>query len=164
MKKHLYILPFLVMPLMGEEVFSFIGVNTSYKDIQPVSEYHLDRSSPVTFGLTLGIQSLRWRTDANLEHTNDYTSFNFNADYIVLDSMFGTPKIRPYVGLNAGYLSYNDVKLTDTDGILFGANAGLILYANDVVDIDIGYRYDKVSGFDGLDTMQGVSLSVHYFY
>ena len=164
MKRYLYILPFIIMPLMGEEVFSFIGVNTSYKELQSASDYQLDQKSHVTFGMTLGIQALKWRTDANLEHGNDYTSFSLNADYIVLDSMFGTPKIRPYLGLNVGYLSYNDLKLTDTDGILFGTNVGLILYANDVVDIDIGYRYDKVSGFDGLDTLQGVSLSVHYFY
>ncbi len=164
MKKHLLLLPFLVMPLLGEEVFSYIGVNTSYKDIQPVSEYQPDKTSHVIFGLTLGMQALKWRTDVNLEHGNNYTTFNLNADYIILDSMFGTPKIRPYVGLNVGYLSLQDDKLTDTDGIFFGANAGFILYANDVVDIDIGYRYDKVSGFDGLDTIQGVTLAVHYFY
>ena len=164
MKKYILLLCMAVIPLTAEEIFSFVGVNTAYKDFRLSETYQKADTSEMTFGFTLGMQALRWRTDVSLEHGSNYTSFGFNADYILLDSMFGTPKVRPYLGINTGYMTYDDSRLKDTDGLFFGGNAGLILYANDMVDIDIGYRYDKISQLDGFDTMQSVTLSVHYFY
>ena len=153
-----------VIPLTAEEIFSFVGVNTAYKNIRLTEAYQKADTSEMTFGFTLGMQALRWRTNVSIEHGSDYTSFGFNADYILLDSMFSTPKVRPYIGINTGYMTYDDNRLEDTDGLYFGGNAGLIFYANDMVDIDIGYRYDKISQLEGFDTMQSVILSVHYFY
>ena len=52
----------------------------------------------------------------------------------------------------------------ETNGFFYGGNFGFILYASDSMDVDIGYHYYKTTGFDEINKLQGIALSLHYFY
>ncbi|RUM72980.1 MAG: hypothetical protein DSZ10_04090 [Sulfurovum sp.] len=52
----------------------------------------------------------------------------------------------------------------DTSGYFYGLNLGLIVYVTDNIDMDIGYHYYDVQDFEGLNYIQGLTFSLHYFY
>ena len=92
--------------------------------------------------------------------------------------MFGTAKLRPYLGAVVGYMSYDDNNLNiplnldpedselyeETNGFYFGGNFGFIIYASDNVDIDISYHYYSVQNLNFLDDLHGATLAMHYFF
>jgi len=159
--KKLLLLLLLSLPLAAEEQFAFIGTSISYHDAKLSS---FDNTTHTTGAFRVGKQTLKWRTTFSFEYGNDYGSAGLNVDYILLDEMFGTPKLRPYLGANINYLHYSNNNIADSNGYSYGGQAGFIIYANDTVDIDIGYHYNLVGKIEGLDTVQGATLSIHYFY
>jgi len=157
------ILPLLLFTatLSAEEEFGFIGGSINYHHMVLTS---LDDTSHTIGAFHAGRQTLRWRTTFDLEIGNHYGGAGMQVDYILFDSLFGTPKIRPYLGGRIHYLHYDHDQLQDDNGYSVGGAAGLILYAADRVDIDLGYHYECVEKIVGVDRMQGASLSIHYFY
>ncbi len=145
----------------ADESFPFIGFAVGYQKLQPTKE---ESSNYTPIALHFGAQSLKWRTLFALQYASAYKSADIEVDYIPFDAPFGTPVLRPYIGLNVNYFRYDHTALTDNDGYSFGANIGLLLYTSDRIDIDLGYHYNKIEQFEGMDTMQGATLSVHYFY
>lgn len=146
--------------------FPFIGVTASS---QTINLNDADKSTEPGFGIRYGQQSLDWRTIFSLEYNqNSYSSFSVEIDKILLDDMFGTPKLRPYLGATAGYLKFDEDELSttyeETDGFYFGGNFGFIIYATDDIDVDLGYHYYEVENLDFLDDLHGATLSVHYFF
>ena len=85
-------------------------------------------------------------------------------DKILLDELFGTPKLRPYLGLSGGILKYKDDSLEDTDGFYYGGNSGFIIYLTDTIDLDLSYHYNIVQEIKTVDSIQGATFSLHYFY
>ena len=164
MKKHLLILSLATLPLAAENYFSFIGLNTSYHQIQLDSSYNTEDTTHTTVAMRIGTQTQKWRASIALENGNKYKSFDINFDVIPFDEFFGTPKIRPYIGISTTLLSYDNESIPESDGYGFGGNVGFILYAGENVDVDIAYRYSTISNIDGVDDMQGVRLGIHYFY
>ncbi len=146
--------------------FSFIGLSVSTQTI----DINLEESTQETgLGLRYGQQSLDWRTTFSLDFTQDaYSSFSVELDKILLDHMFGTPKLRPYLGAVVGYMHYNDDQFSELynglDGFYFGGNFGFIIYTTDNIDIDISYHYYSVQNLDFLDDLHGATLAVHYFF
>ena len=100
-----------------------------------------------------------------------------------MDSMFGMPEIRPYVGGTLGYIHYDKDVITEynknkiaedkandrntsistSDGY-YGLDFGLLFYVTDDIDLDVGYHYYFMDRLRPLDTMNGTSFSLHYFY
>jgi len=150
----------------ASENFGFIGVGLGYQQVDP----GIFEQDYTTFGIRVGQQNQEWRTTFGFEYETDFSTVFLEADYIFLDEMFGTPKLRPYLGMNINYIDYNNFfdytkNITiDEDGYSIGVNLGLIIYAGDRVDVDIGYHYNSVQGMDPVDVLQGVTLSIHYFY
>ena len=157
------VLPLLLMAgtLHAEEQFPFIGASVSYQQTELENG---DNSNHTTGAFHVGKQTLRWRTTFGLEYGQDLGMVTLNVDYIPFDTMFGTPKIRPYLGANINYIHYKNDAVDDSNGYSYGAQTGFILYATDRIDIDIGYHYNVVQKIEGLDTLQGATLSLHYFY
>ncbi|RUM68637.1 MAG: hypothetical protein DSZ09_03645 [Sulfurovum sp.] len=169
--------------------FPFIGVNISIHDMTIASVK--DDPTFSTFGIRYGRQTVDWRTMLTYSMGNDYDSFSLEVDMFLLDKLFGTSTFRPYLGLSAGTLKYNNKELkkvledkakadrlknktknsennttidVDTSGYYYGLNVGLTIYATDNIDADVGYYYNFVEDFVNVDHTQGVNFSLHYFY
>ena len=184
----------LFSSLFSEEVeqFPFIGVTVSTHTIDIHSRDSFSNDEVIA-GIRYGQQTLRWRTMFTYEfEQNGYKSFNIEIDRILKDDLFGLTKIRPYAGLSLGFIDYvndnlafdtnttvsEDAKKTDqkdaedkddsydidTSGYFYGINLGLIVYVADNIDLDVGYHYYDVQDFEGLNNIQGLTFSLHYFY
>jgi hypothetical protein len=165
-KKILLLISLSLTSLIASEEFGFIGAGIGYQQVDP----GIFETNHTTLGIRVGRQSLDWRTIFGFDYETDFSTIFVEADYIFLDEMFGTPKLRPYLGLNINYIDYNNFfdytqNITiDEDGYSIGINIGLILYAGDRVDVDIGYHYNSVQSIEPVDYLQTVTLSIHYFY
>ncbi len=160
--------------LIGQDSkdFSFVGLSVSTQNIN--TDFG-DVSQKSGFGLKYGQQSLEWRTIFTLDYNrHSYYGGFVEVDKILLDDMFGTAKLRPYLGGVVGYMKFDKDELTiplekselfeETNGFYFGGNFGFIIYATDNIDIDISYHYYKVQNLDFLNDLHGASLGVHYFF
>lgn len=181
---------FLFSTLFAEqESFPFIGVTVSTQtvDLQPIIEgtgvTRPTSENETTFGLQYGVQTKDYRTTFTVEGNSNFQSIDVEVDYIIFDEMFGTPKIRPYVGATLGYInydkelitSYNEDRIVDdanndrntsisnSDGY-YGLDLGFLFYVTDDIDLDVGYHYYFMDRLKPLDTMSGASFSLHYFY
>jgi opacity protein-like surface antigen len=147
---------------MEEYPFLGITISTQTTDIVDVSD--IDSQTETSIGIRYGRQTIDWRTMFTFEYVSDiYRSFSVEIDKILMDDMFGFPEVRPYAGAVAGavtYLGGDDEAST----YFYGVNAGFIIYATDNIDADLSYHYYRVSDFEELNNLQGVSLSLHYFY
>ena len=154
--------------LFGEsdQKFSFVGVSAS---TQSINTDLGDSSWKGGFGLKYGQQSLDTRTLFTLDYTQDaYYGASVEIDKILLDNMFGTPKLRPYLGGVVGYMHFDDDEVSklydDMNGFYLGGNFGFIIYAADNIDVDVGYHYYQVGNLDFMNDLHGASLSAHYFF
>ncbi|MCB4774569.1 MAG: hypothetical protein LGB71_04720 [Sulfurovum sp.] len=167
------------------EQFAFIGTGTCYDrgfETQWDTSQKDFRNRKIS-SIHIGKQSLRWRTTFTLQYDKSktyYGSTGVNVDYILRDELFGTSKLRPYFGVNLNYHYYKNRR---SHGYGYGVQGGFIIYATDIVDIDIGYHYNRVKRveylndigttsqeiidylrLDSIDLTRGVTLSLHYFY
>jgi len=156
----------------GSKDFSFMGLSVSTQTIDIDS---IDSTQETGFGLRYGQQSLDWRTIFTLDYTqNSYYGASLEIDKILLDNMFGTPKLRPYLGGVVGYMSYDDDQLDipvdeselfeETNGFYYGGNFGFIIYATDNIDVDLSYHYYKIQNIEFLDDLHGATIAAHYFF
>jgi hypothetical protein len=174
MPKTLFVSLLFLTLLFGQSSkdFPFMGLSVSTQTIDINS---IDSTQETGFGLRYGQQSLDWRTIFALDYTqNSYYGAYLEIDKILLDNMFGTPKLRPYLGGVIGYMSYDDDNLNipseeselyeETSGFYFGGNFGFIIYATDNIDIDLSYHYYKIENIEFLDDLHGATFAVHYFF
>jgi len=146
------------------EEFHFIGLTLATDSFDFDSIADTSSQDETSFGLRYGKQTLNWRTVFTLSGNNDFQTFALEVDKILLDELFGMPEIRPYLGATVGYLHYDDSYVSESHGYYYGGNFGFLLYATDTIDVDLSYHYYGVSKLDPIDTMQGGSLSIHFFY
>ena len=145
------------------EEFPFFGVTTSYDEITLESPFEsLDKKA--SFGLRYGKQSTEWRTMFTAQGNSDFATFSVEMDKILMDSMFGMPEIRPYLGLSVGYLFYDENAFENDGSIFYGGNFGFLFYIADNIDLDLSYHYYDVPDLEPVNYMQGFSLGLHYFY
>ena len=149
----------LLLAQQKAEEFHFIGLTISADSMEYESHTDISSQDETTFGFRYGRQTLDWRTVFTLSGNGDVTNFGLEVDKILVDALFGMPEIRPYLGATVGYLNYEE-----SDGYYYGGNFGFLLYATDTIDVDLSYHYYQVNKLEPLDTMQGASLSIHYFY
>jgi len=185
---------FLFNTLSAEqESFPFIGVTVSTQsvDLKPIIQGAdgkplADRpvsSSETTYGIQYGVQTQDYRTTFSAEGNSNFQMIDVEVDYILMDQMFGTPKLRPYVGATLGYVNYDSavIKAYNEDRILddkandrntsistsdgyYGLDAGFLIYVTDDIDLDVSYHYYFMDRLRPLDTMSGATFSLHYFY
>jgi hypothetical protein len=161
-----------------DEQFPFIGLSVSTQTIGFSDRNNTRGFDTTETGLSLryGKQTQEWRTIFGADyHTDSYSGVFVEVDKILFDEMFGTPKLRPYLGMTAGYMYVNETDRVplqpgeseddlEQNGFYFGGNFGFIIYAGDTVDIDISYHYYKIENLDYLDDMHGAEVAVHYFF
>ena len=143
-----------------EIAYPFIGVNVTTQSINLFDE----DSRETGIGIRYGKQTMDWRTVFSYEYSKGYQSLGLEVDKILVDDLFDTAKVRPYIGASAGVLKLEDDYLVESTGYYFGANLGFILYASDRVDIDISYHYHWIENIEEADTMHGATLALHYFF
>lgn len=139
--------------------FHFIGLTLSTDTLNVESNTALSDQDETSFGFRYGRQSLDWRTVFTLSGNGDLQNVGLEVDKILVDSLFGMPEIRPYLGASVGYMHYEE-----DDGYYYGGNFGFLLYTTDTIDLDLSYHYYKLNKLEPFDSMQGASLSIHYFY
>ncbi len=183
---------FLFNTLSAEqESFPFIGVMFSTKtvDLKPIVTdppnrlNNPDSASETTFGIKYGMQTRDFRTTFSAEGNSNFQSIDVEVDYILMDEMFGTAKVRPYVGATLGYINYdkelitqyNENRIADdeandrntsvstSDGY-YGLDFGFLIYVTEDIDLDISYHYYFMDRLEPLDSMRGATFSLHYFY
>jgi hypothetical protein len=162
MLKFVVILSFLLTGLFAQQnskEFHFVGLAVSTESMQFESQSSIPDQDETSFGFRYGRQTHEWRTVFTLSGNGDLTNFGLEIDKILVDELFGMPEIRPYLGASVGYLQYEK-----NDGYYYGGNLGFMLYTSDTVDVDLSYHYYQTGKLEPLDTMQGGSLSIHYFY
>ena len=163
MSKIILILIFTLSSLFSQEdtKFPFVGLGVSAQTIN--LDTHNNNENTIL--LRYGQQTLDWRASLAFEFKNsDYQSLSAEFDKILLDDLFGTAKLRPYLGLSLGILKYKNQILDDTDGFYYGGNGGFIIYLTDSIDLDLSYHYNIVQDIKAIDSMHGTTLSLHYFY
>ena len=170
----LFLLTLTLLFSKNIEEFPFIGVTVGIHtiDIVPITPTNpispaVDVSSSedeTTVGIRYGKQTLDWRTMFTLSGNKDYQSFSLEIDKILMDDLFGMPELRPYLGATVGYLHYDNDAFLNDDGIYYGGNFGFLVYVTDSIDADISYHYYKLQDMEPLDTLQGGTLGIHYFY
>jgi hypothetical protein len=148
-----------------DEEFPFIGLSLSH-DTFTFNDLNntLANDEQTSLGLHLGKQTQEWRTVFTLAGNNEYQTVSMEVDKILIDQLFGRPELRPYLGATIGYLHYKDISLEGDNGYYYGINFGLMIYASDVIDVDLSYHYYQVSDLDPLNTSGGLGLGIHYFY
>jgi len=146
------------------ERFPFIGIVGSYNT--SVVGSGLTDTNDKTFGIRYGQQTIDWRGMLTYEFKMDgLETVGIEVDRIISDTVFGSPKFRSYIGLSLGKLDYDSNEIEDiTSGFYFGINGGFILYSTDVLDIDISYHSYKVQDIEGLDSIKGGNVALHYFF
>ena len=146
------------------EQFPFIGVTLATHSIDFKSITDASSKDETVLGLRYGKQTLDWRTVFTLSGNSDFQTFAVEIDKILLDELLGMPEIRPHLGVTVGYLHYDNISSSDSDGFYYGGDFGFLIYATANIDVDLSYHYYKVSDLDPVDTMQGANLSIHYFF
>lgn len=156
---------FLSLLLLGtsihaeDKIYSFIGVQTS------ATQY--DTVSTPTLGIKYGKQSKKIRTSIAYNYgkktNNEYHTLIMQIDTGVLTNTFKNSTLKPYLGASVGIMQHNNNSFKDK-GYLYGANAGLTYLLNDVVDLDLDYRFMKTAKLEDIDKISDVTFSMHYFY
>lgn len=183
MSKLLILFFFLFSSLSAEqEQFGFIGLIGSSDTVSFVSDSNLSSETETTFGLRFGRQTQDYRTVFTIAGNSNQQTFSVEADVFLVDDMFGTPEIRPYLGGTLGYMNYDEDLLstyrkdlpvdsngsrpTDSSALYYGLNLGFVFYVTDNIDLDLSYHYYFINkdDLDPLEYMHGVSFALHYFY
>jgi len=167
-----------ILSAQESEQFPFVGLSVSTQTLGYADRNMTHGSDETTTGFSLryGKQTQEWRTVFGIDyHADAYSGLYVEVDKVLLDAMFGTPKLRPYLGMTVGYMhmdNLDDVALMpgetegdlETNGFYFGGNFGFLIYATDTIDVDISYHYYKTQNLDYLDDIHGAQFAVHYFF
>jgi opacity protein-like surface antigen len=117
-------------------------------------------------GIRYGQQSKDWRTSFTLESSfKDHQLFTIQIDRTLLHSLT-TSKLRIYGGIIGGAVAQdkNDGSGDKNLGYSYGLSIGFMFYLSDNIDLDLGYRYMRVTDLDNIDKISSVSFSIHYFF
>jgi|GEM_PF-995926 len=148
----------------GEYNYSFFGVGVTNETIKTDPKI----KSKKGYSLRYGQQTVDWRTTLNFDQVKSYNhQYQMSIDNFLTDTLFGTPKIRPYLGATAGKVYFDKTHLTasqEYSDTFLGARGGFVIYTTDLLDSDIGAYYYHPQNIKEVDKLYGVSISLHYFY
>jgi len=146
------------------EEYPFLGITIATQTTNIANVSDMDNQTETSVGIRYGRQTIDWRTMFTFEYVSGiYRSYSVEIDKILMDDIFGYSEVRPYAGGTLGAVTYTGGD-ADATTYFYGLNAGLIVYATDNIDADISYHFYKVIDFEELNNLQGVGISLHYFY
>ena len=96
------------------EEFPFIGITISAESTDILTTTNdVDKHNNTNIGIRYGQQTVDWRSMLTYSRSNDQKLFFGEIDRIVLDELFGTSMVRPYVGGVIGIANFNDLNLIE---------------------------------------------------
>jgi len=160
----------------------FVGLEIGYATVQgdvggffPNTIERDYEGSDIEYGIRLGAQKEDWRTILSFNYydsTSDDRAQNYEKylvafDYFVLGATESI--VKPYIGLNAGYINYESTNNIDMSGFIYGVEAGIVLNAAENVDLDLMYRYSLSNATQddrdaSLDHVGSIVFSVNYLF
>jgi len=155
----------------AEDSFSserLIGIEVGYASAETQTTSRSSSKKDVEVGFRIGAQNDDWRTTlvGNIAKSNDhkYQKAMITFDKFVWQSLYEKDNIvfKPYIGGHIGWIKHT-VDETTENGMLYGAEVGLVWNVLDEIDFDLGYRY-SVTNLDSLDSLDAVTMGVNYIY
>lgn len=141
-----------------------------YTDINdPLSYDPLYDGSDITYGLRFGAQNDEYRSTILFDYYNNPDEDQtlqiglVTVDYYVLSQDAASVKIKPYIGINLGYLRYEST-LVDEQGFAYGGQAGIAASVSSKIDIDVAYRYSLAYNTHTMDHFGAFMVGLNYLY
>ena len=156
----------------------FIGVEVGAAELQggvymdlndPFSYDQFYRGSDVTFGLRVGAQNDNYRTMLlfdyydNTDEDQNLELGLISIDYYIISSEAGSVTIKPFIGINVGYASYESTLVEESD-FVYGGQAGVVVNVSEKIDVDLSYRYSLTYESFNLDHFGVIMLGLNYLY
>jgi len=147
----------------------FIGVEVSITEVQGEgpSDIASNVSNGTSVGIRLGAQNDEWRTTVGLNYF-DAEGRNVEKLYGSIDYFFLKTEVseslvfKPFLGFTVGYANYESSEV-DSDGFIYGGQAGVLIDVFDNVSFDVGYRY-TLSNASVFDHNQDIYFGLNYQY
>ena len=123
------------------------------------------KGDAVEYGLRIGAQNEEWRATFALDYfdsgSDDQT---MQKGYGMVDYFFmgNDATVRPFVGGNIGYAHYEST-LVDKNGLLYGAQAGVVVGVGENIDLDLSYRYSLMQ-VDAVNDTGSIVFGFNYVY
>ena len=132
----------------------FVGLEIGYATVQgdvggffPNTIIRDYEGSDIEYGIRLGAQKQDWRSTLSFNYfdsveddvVQNYEKFLASFDYFVLNG--NESALKPYLGVNVGYINYESDNNIDMSGFIYGAQAGIVFSVAENVDLDLMYRY-----------------------
>lgn len=153
----------------------FIGIEAGYTEVQGnvgymindqvVIEENFIGDNEVEYGFRIGAQNDEWRAAFifdyydSKDNDQNYEKGFVTIDYFPLES---DSAVRPYIGGNIGYANYESSFVEDS-GMLYGAQGGIVVEAGEMINLDLGYRY-QLSDTDALDHIGSIVFGISYIF
>ena len=141
-----------------------------YLDILDPSSYdQFYEGSDVTYGLRFGAENDKYRTMLlydyydNTDEDQNLQLGLISIDYYVVSEDMASMTIKPFVGINVGYMRYESTLVDDSD-FVYGGQAGVVASISDSIDIDLSYRYSLTWETEVMDHFGAVMLGLNYLY
>jgi opacity protein-like surface antigen len=154
---------------------AFIGLEGGYSEVQgervllPDNTYFENTGEDAILGFRIGAQNEEWRAALIFDYyDNTDTDQNVEQLLLAVDYMFmgsqyvSTTAFSPYIGANIGYANYES-SFVESDGMIYGGQAGFVIGATENIDLDFGYRY-SLSDTEELDHIGSFIFAVNYLY
>jgi opacity protein-like surface antigen len=141
-----------------------------YLDIlDPYSYDQFYEGSDVTYGLRFGAQNDKYRTMIlfdyydNTDEDQNLQMGLVTIDYYVMSQDAASFTIKPFIGINVGYMRYESTLVDDSD-FVYGGQAGLVASISENIDIDLSYRYSLTWETEAMDHFGAAMLGLNYLY
>jgi len=137
--------------------------------LDPLSYDQFYEGSDITYGLRFGAQNDKYRTMLlfdyydNTEEDQNLQMGLITIDYYVLSQDAASVTIKPFIGLNVGYMRYQSTLVDDSD-FVYGGQAGLVANVSEKIDIDLSYRYSLSWESEAMDHFGAAMLGINYLY
>jgi opacity protein-like surface antigen len=144
---------------------TFIGIEVASTEVQ--GQQPSSTSDSISYGVRIGAENEEWRTIIGFNHY-DKDEYAVEKLYLSVDYLFlkydelDAFTVQPYVGVNTGYANYEQGSI-DESGLVYGAQAGVVLNIMEQFDVDLSYRY-SLSSADSFDHESDFLLGLHYHF
>ena len=150
------------------------GMSTIQADTSGIFGEMNHEGEDTEYGVRIGAQSENWRTMLILNYfDSEDDAQNYEKGLIELDyypyAMGGdTVSIKPFLGINLGYMNYEsdaDGVSDDIDesGFLYGGQVGVTIEMMENLDLDVMHRY-SLSDIEKVDHIEGLVIGINYLY
>jgi len=104
----LFLLTFSLLFSQETEEFPFIGVTVSYDSSDILTTTNkVNTIDNTNIGIRYGQQTVDWRSMLTYSRSSGQKFLTAEIDRILLDELFGTSYVRPYLGLVAGIVKFD---------------------------------------------------------